>query len=66
MSGSQDKLCYITPHGTASCAKYIFAPCVSIYVQYCTTCATDLCRLATEDSEVLRLLTLVERELFDE
>jgi hypothetical protein len=38
----------------------------AFYVKYCTTCATDLCRLATEDSEVLRLLALVARELFAE
>lgn len=36
------------------------------YVKWCATCAADLCRLTTEDSEVLRLLALVDRELFVE
>jgi hypothetical protein len=32
----------------------------------CTTCDAPLCRLATEESEVLRLLALAGRELFVE
>jgi hypothetical protein len=35
-------------------------------VKCCTTCAEALCRLATEDSEVLRLLAVAECELFVE